>query len=351
MAKAGTTYKSEASLNADLKAGKLERIYFLFGEEHYLVELYTKRIISAAIGDGDADMNFMKFSGNPKADELSDFTDSLPFFSEHKCVLITDMEIDGADNAEFKAYLKIIEDLPETTVLIIAQNNCEVDTYKPKAKTKNLLEAANKFGCCCEMKYMSAAQVAGLAKKRAARSGCTLSDGNGTYLAELCGRSLTVVSNEVDKLCAYKNGGEITRADIDSLTPKLIDTSVYTLADELFAGRTGNAFHILDDVFYQQIEPIQILGALSGYFTDLYRAKLGLNAKKSYNDVAAMFKYPPNRAFVVRKAFTTVSRLSERYLADCIGILYDTNRSLNSSKADKRTLIEEALTRISSLER
>ena len=336
----------EPRLKAELKAGKPSRVYFLFGEEKYLVKMYADKIISSTVGGGTDEMNFMKFTGNPRSDELSDYVDSLPFFSEYKCVLINDLEPDSMDNAELNAYIKIIEDIPETTVLIISERNVDIDSKKPKAKAKKLMAAAEKAGVVCELCYMSASQVAAMAEKRAARAGCALSRENGVYLAEICGRSLTVVSGEVDKLCAYKAGGEITREDIAKLTPKPVESSVYTLAAELFAGHKENAFRILDDLFVQQIEPIIILASLSGHFTDLYRAKLGQLSK---NDTAAAFRYPPNRAFLMKKAYGSVTRLTEEYLGECVGILYETNRSLNSSKADKRTLIEEALTEISAL--
>lgn len=341
----------EPRLKAELKAGKLSRVYFLFGEEKYLLKMYADRVVNAALGGGADEMNFMKFTGNPRSDELSDHVDSLPFFAERKCVLINDLEPDSMDNAELNAYIKIIEDIPETTVLVIAERNVDIDPKKPKAKAKKLMAAVEKAGSVCELCYMSAAQVAAMAEKRAARAGCAISRENGTYLAEVCGRSLTAVSNEVDKLCAYKAGGEITREDIAKLTPKPVESSVYTLAGEIFAGRRENAFRILDDLFTQQIEPIIILASLSSHFTDLYRAKLGQAAKKSYNDAAAAFGYPPNRAFLMKKAYGSVTRLSEEYLGECVGILYKTNRLLNSSKADKRTLIEEALTEISVLQK
>ncbi|MDE7194411.1 MAG: DNA polymerase III subunit delta [Oscillospiraceae bacterium] len=339
----------EPRLKAELKAGKPSRVYFLFGEEKYLVKMYADKIISLTVGGGTDEMNFMKFTGNPRSDELSDYVDSLPFFSEYKCVLINDLEPDSMDNAELNAYIKIIGDIPETTVLVISERNVDIDSKKPKAKAKKLMAAAEKAGVVCELCYMSAAQVAAMAEKRASRAGCALSRENSTYLAEVCGRSLTAVSGEVDKLCAYKAGGEITREDIVKLTPKPVESSVYTLAGEIFAGRRDNAFRILDDLFTQQIEPIIILASLSSHFTDLYRAKLGQTAKKSYNDAAAAFRYPPNRAFLMKKAYGSVTRLSEEYLGECLVILYKTNRLLNSSKADKRTLIEEALTEISAL--
>lgn len=339
----------EPRLKADLKAGKLANVYFLFGEEDYLIKLYTEKIIDAAIGDGDREMNFAKFTGTPRCDELSDHTESVPFFAEHKCVLINNLEPESMDTAELNAYVKFLSDIPKTTVLVISEQSVEIDAKKPKAKTKKIMSAIEAAGCVCEMKYMSAAMIAAMAEKKAARAGCVLSHENGVYLAELCGLSLTNVSKETEKLCAYKGSGEITREDIDRLTAKIIDTGVYTLAAALFEGKTAQAFRILDDLYAQQIDSINIMSALSGHFVDLYRAKLGRIMKKNSSDTAELFRYPPNRSFIMRKAFGAASGLSERYLGDCIAILYRTNLELNSSKADKRMLIEKALTEISVL--
>ena len=340
---------TEQRLKNDLKSNRLERAYFLYGEEDYLTRMYTDRIVNIAVPQQARDMNFMRFTEPPRSDELTDCTDSLPFFSDYKCILIKDLDADSMDNAEVKAYTGIIESLPDTTVLIFSQVNVEIEPKKIKARMKKIMDACAKVGCVCEMNYMTAAQISAMAEKKAARAGCTLSRENGAYLAELCARSLTAVSNETEKLCAYKSGGEITKADIDGLCADLTEAGIYTLASELFAGRTARAFKILDSLFAQREEPIAIFAALSGHFTDLYRAKLGTAAGKSAADAAAAFRYPPNRTFVLRNAYRTVPKLSEEYLEGCLGVLYDTNVKLNSSRADKRTLIEQALTEISSL--
>ncbi len=51
----------EPRLKAELKAGKPSRVYFLFGEEKYLVKMYADKIISSTVGGGTDEMNFMKF--------------------------------------------------------------------------------------------------------------------------------------------------------------------------------------------------------------------------------------------------------------------------------------------------
>ncbi len=349
--KLNEAYAKEARLKAALKEGKLSRVYFLYGEEDFLVKTYVDKITALAVPEDAREMNVIRFSGNPTAPELSDAVESFPFFSEKKCVIIKDLSPDEMENDTHKAYLKILEDIPETTVLIIAEINVTSDFGKPKAKLKKIMDAADKAGFLCEMRYLPLPKAAAMAAKKAARAGCALSSENAAYLAGLCGRSLTLLSNEIEKLCAYKNGSEITRADIDLLTPKPADASIYALSDELFAGRTGNAFKILDELILRQTEPIIILGTLSSYFTDLYRAKMAIAAKKTAQDVMSDFKYAPNRSYGMKKAFEQARRLSEEYIGGCVGILYNTNVLLNSSKTDKRTLIERALAEISALKK
>lgn len=341
---------NENRLKTDLKSGRLERAYFLYGSEDYLVRFFADKITELAVPEDARDMNFVRYTEAPKADALSDQLENMPFFSEYKCVLIKDLDIDSLEAAEHKAYLALIKNIPETSVLIIAQENIAYEK-KPKAATKKMIEAVESVGVSCEMMYLTEDKVAARAQKEAAKAGCSLSPENARLLARECGNSLTVLENELAKLCSYRNSGEITAADIEGLVPKRIDTNIFNLAKELFAGRTSSALEILNDVFAQNAEPNSILSALSGHFIDLYRAKLGKLAKKTAYDASAAFKYPPNRSFVMNNAYRSVDRLSERYLGKCVEVLYNTNRLLNSSQADKRQLIEKAIIEIASLPR
>lgn len=339
---------TESALNAELKAGKLRRVYFLYGEEDFLVKTYADRVTALAVPEDARDMNFVKYSEPPKSDDLSDQVDNMPFFADYKCVMIDDLDAEDLDNAEHKAYLSVIANVPDTTVLIIALKCVVIDPKKIKAKTKKLMAACSDAGCVCEFKRLTPAKLACMTEKKFAKAGCSISSENAAYLAEECGGSLTVLQTEIEKLCSYRQSGEITREDIAALVPRRVDSNIYSLAKELFAGRTGNALHILDDLFVQRTEPFLILSALSGHFTDLYRAKLGQQAKKSSADTAKAFGYY-GRTFVMDGAYRSVKNLSARYLGDCVAMLYKANRLMNSTRSDRRTLIERTIIEISAL--
>lgn len=356
---------SEQRLGADIKAGKLERVYLLYGDEDFLIRMYTDKLTALAVPKEEREMNLLRYfltptsdknardGRPPKLDELSDFVESMPFFAERKCVILKNFDPDMLEKDEFEGYLSLISNIPETSVVIITRENTEEDlkAFKDKlekAKMKKLIEAADKYGIVCELNQFDEAKLEGMAISKCRRAGCELSDENAAYLAECVGGSLSLLQTEVEKLCDYRQSGEITREDIDALVPKRIESNVYQLAGELIEGRAGNALEILRAQFIKRTDPIIIMQALSGYFVDLYRAKLGIGKKKTYSAAAAALNYG-GRAFAMRKAYGAAREVSETYLADCVAVLYNANKLLNSSKTDARLIIEQAIVEISRL--
>lgn len=356
--------RSEQQLGADIKAGKLARVYMLYGEEDFLIRMYTDKLVSLAVSEDEREMNFRKYllvpGGSddrpPKMDELSDFAESMPFFAEHKCVLLKNFDAEALDKNELEGYIALINDLPDTAVVIFTRENMADEPKKfreklNKAKMKTLIEAIDRNGIVCEMPLFTPAKLAGFAIRKCRGAGCELSEKNAVLLAERVGFSMSLLQTEVEKLCAYKGNGEITDDDINAIVPKHIESKIYDLAKELFAGRVGRAMEIINVLFIQQAKPEQIMGVLSGHFVDLYRAKLGIKAKLPWSETAAVFGFYGNRRYAMEKAYSSARSLSEAYLGDCIALLYNANKQLRSSKTDERLIIERAMIEISALPR
>lgn len=341
---------TETALRAEITSGKLRRMYFLHGEEDFLVKLYTDMIVEAAVPEDQRDMNYTKYTKAPKADELDDILQNVPFLAEYKCVVIDDLDLEGMNTADCGVYLDVIKNIPDTAVLVISLKNVEIETQKPKEKTKKILASLDAAGALCEFNKLPENQLIGMAMGKFERSGCKISENNARLLIEECNSSLTVMQIEIEKLCTYKKSGEITRKDIENLVPHRIETNIYNLAKELFAGRTASALHIIDDLFAQQVPPVYICAVMSMHFTDLYRAKLAQQAKKPSAEAAQAYGYY-GRAFVMNYAYQSVKNLSAGYLGSCIEVLYRINRLMNSSAADNRLLLERAVTEIAALKK
>lgn len=336
---------TEDKLSAGIRAGRLERVYFLYGKEAFLTKMYADRIIKKSVGDDPLDFNFIKIEGNPDFDLLTDYIDGLPVFADMKAVVINDIDAEQLDKDSLERLIEIISDIPDTTVLVMYITGIETDDKK--AKTKKLIAAAEKYGAVCKLDAMQPSKIAELAVKKAAKAGIVISHEDALYLTERVNANMTTVSEETAKLMSYVGtGGSITRDIINSLVAKQLDTSIYELATAINSGKRAEAFQIISDLFNEQIEPTSIMSALSSAYLDFYYAKIAKGEGISPEAAAEKFGYPKNRAWVLGKAMNAVARLEVSYLRRTVSILSKADITLKSTPTDKKTVIEKAVTEL-----
>ena len=197
------------------------------------------------------------------------------------------------------------------------------DFGNPKAaKHKKLIELASKTGVCVNLAKKTRTDLLRFIADRAKKQGVTIESAQCSHLADRCGDDLGVLANEVDKLCAYKQQGAITRADIDLLATEHIEASIFDLSKRIISGDYAGAYTKLDELFYMREEPTVILAVLSMSFIDLYRA------------------------FRLDKARRDAPRFSVALLRDYLDILLDTDVKLKSARTDARVLLETAIARM-----
>ncbi|MCL2633413.1 MAG: DNA polymerase III subunit delta [Oscillospiraceae bacterium] len=329
---------NEETLSKELKQNIIKNLYFLYGKEAYLVDLYTTRILKKCLTEQEYDFNLIKFSGNPELNQLNESVQAVPVFAEKRVVVINDLDIEKLDNAALDDLMKILSSIPETTVIIISITGFETDIKK--AKVKKVIAIANTV----EFEKMTEAKTADMIMKRVARLGCVISKDNASYIARLCLRNLTLIGNETDKLCAYLNySGEITRKEIELLITKQLEAGVFALAAEITSRRGTGAMRLLDELISLGNPPVNIMSALSITFIDFYRAKLGINSGRTAAEIVSDFNYPKNRAWAVGKAMGAVSRQSIVQIRQCVIVLCDTDYKLKSSRVDERIIMERAI--------
>jgi DNA polymerase-3 subunit delta len=337
---------TEEKLSSSIRAGNLERVYFIYGKEPFLISMYADRIIKKTVGEDALDFNLQRLDGNPDPDLLSDYIDTLPVFSEVKVVVIKDFDPEDKVSSNDKRYLEIIGNIPETTILLIYCTNVTID--EKKARTKKFIAAAEKAGAVCSIDLMKAPKIAELCVKKAAKEGVVMSYDDALALTERVGGSMSAASDETAKLMNYAGkGGMITRDSINALVPKQLEAEVFDLADAINAGKRADAYRIIDELFRKQIKPINIMSALSGTFLDMYCAKLAKNGGIGAQAAAQSFGHYGGKAWVFsNKIYPAASRLEIGFLRETVSLLSETDIALKSVRVDSRVLIEEAVTKL-----
>lgn len=336
---------TELDFNSQIKSKNFKRAYFIYGEEKYLVDYYTKLLTEKVLSSNNNSFNLQNFS-SPDLDinALNDAIEALPLMAPLKCVRIFDLDVEKEPADTIKKLKEIISDVPETTVLIVSLSNLNLD-LKRSAKWSNFIKFFEKYGEVLNLPVMNKVKLQRQLIKWAEKMSCNLSEKNAQLLIDKCGNNLLILKNELEKLCAYAAGSEITSDAINSVTVENFEANVFELTKAIMAQNYDRAFEVLDILFFKKEEPIAILSVMASNYIDIYRVKVAEFSGKNIYDVAEVFDYK-RKMFRLENAKRYSKNISMESLRKCIDLLTKTDEQLKSSRLDSRILLEKLIAKL-----
>lgn len=350
---------SDERLFTQIKQGDIKSPYLLFGNEPYFTASCVSRIIKKVVEPNFESFNLIRFDGAKLSlSELYDSVEALPMMAPKRCVIIRDLDVEKMPLSDFKELTSIVELQNETTVLIIYAVDLSLGYDLKKSKRlKKLADVIEKIGVVCEFAQKDKATLKRALCARAKKQGTFLDMPVADDLIERCGTSYGVVINELDKLVAYAKGNfvpdesqqvgmavpTISSRSVEECCIKSVDSTSFDLAKAIVTRKYDRAYALLDELFYQRVEALAILGALNMCFLDLYRAKTAMSCGQTAEAMSSDFAYPPNRKFAVKNAFRDVQRTSIESLRRCMDALMSADITLKSSKIDSRVVLQKML--------
>lgn len=330
---------NESELKKHLNEGRYKNIYLVFGEEKMLVKRCAELILKKLSGGELNDFNYHEFGDDADISAISVSADIIPFMSERNIVRLNDFNIDKMPADSFKALMKVLGKLPDTTVALIVMPTAEAASATAKAQFRKLIAFADKNGVCMELTHRTGLALERDLCKWAKAGGCTMTELTAHQLILYVGEDLNTLNNEMKKLTAYANGGEITPAMIELLVHKNTEASIYDLFDHIITGDTDRVMQALSVLFYEQTSGMTICSVLAGAYLDAYRVRTGSEAGKSSAAVAADFSYK-NRAWVLDKIKRRISRVTTAALRRSVDAIVRVQTRLVTEPVDERIEVE-----------
>ena len=321
-----------------VKENDIDSLYYFYGHDVASLENYSKKLMARLCPSDAQVMNLHKFSGeNLDIAQLADACQALPCFADRVVVMINDLNMDNLGKGDTDDIKAILKDLSETTTVIIYATG--VDLFKNKKyltdKNKRFADYCAKYGSVCEFAYKRASDLGRSIASALSKSGCSINKQNAEYLANLCLCDTAFIKQEIDKLSAYAEGREITREDIDTLCIRRIESDGYSLAINILRGNAEYVFTRLSELVFQNYEAFEILGIIGFSLSDIYRAKLARSSGLSPADVVRDFKYPRNREFAVKNAYSECGNISAERIRQTLNILSLTDLQLKTHSSGK----------------
>lgn len=332
---------NESALKDKLKENPVG-VYLIYGEESYLKKTYTDKIVSKTVEPAFEEFNFHTFEG--KECTLSDIYESaeaVPMMAETKCVLVKDFPLDTLDDNGFEQLERVVSENPDDCALIFS-----FIAYEPKgAKWNKAVKLFEKYGYSVKLDKKTSVELSKMLESGAKRRGKPFAKGVASYLITCVGSDLNTLLNETEKVCAYAQGEEVQKSDVDTVCIKSLDAKVFDMIKDLTAGRFDSAFKKLSLLFEQREDEFQILGALIAQYSDIYRAKAAVKSGNRAEMIAKYYNYS-GKEFRLTNAARNGSSLSFEAIGECIDILMQADTTLKSSALDKRLVLEQTVVKL-----
>ena len=131
-------------IDEDIKSGKLNHIYLIYGEESFLRKQYKERLKKALAPDDDS-MNYSYFEGKDiSAGEVIDLAETMPFLSDKRTIIIENSPFFKSEGEKIAEYLNSV---PETTYFVFVEESVD--------KRSKLYKSIAKNGCVVEANGLS----------------------------------------------------------------------------------------------------------------------------------------------------------------------------------------------------
>lgn len=335
MAKKSDTGGGLQELKQALKNKNLGRLYFFHGEETFLLHHYLGQMKKQLLDPLTESFNFHRLD-NETFDirSFADAVENLPMMAEHTLVQVDDIDLFKLGEADRTKMTEILSDIPDYCTVIFTYLTV---SWKPDKRLKKLWEAVDKNGNVVEFaKQDQRDLVAWITRHFAARSK-RISNDLCVYLIDITGGTMTALTGEIDKICAYSGADEIRKSDIDAVTEPVLDAVVFQMTDLLSAGRYDQALNKLQQLLKMQQEPLAILGAVGGHFRRLGAARTLLDRGKSAYDLQKLYGIPD---YPARKTMEAARRFSADFCRKAAQLVLETDYRMKTSFDDSQRLLE-----------
>lgn len=334
----------EDALKGQIKSGVLSPVYIILGEDDFLKRMYVDKI-TALVADKDDIFNYSRFGADCNLQDVYDFLEQLPIMSDKKCAVLCDYDIEHCGAGDFEKLLTLVTNPTDDAVFVIWFDSLFPDPKK-SARLKKLIAKTEKGGgCAVLLNHRRVPELVKMLTDGAHKRGCTFEPAAAKYLVETAGEDILTLQNELNKLCFYLPGGTITWQDVDLVSVKTVEASVYNLSKHIFARDAGGALKTLDELFFMRLEPMIILYTVSSAYVDLYRVFVCHKKGLKNPEIAAEFGYK-GREFVLDRAAQSLSKFDFKRLSLSFEALLAADRQLKSFGADPRTVLEQLIVRL-----
>lgn len=334
MAKA-TDHTAFQRLKGAIKASEPENLYVFHGEEMFLLRHYLEQLKKLLLDELTESFNFHRLTNETfDLQSFADAVENLPMMAEHTFVQVDDIDLFKLSESDREKIIDVISDVPDYCTVVFAYETVQ---WKPDKRLKKLWDAIEKNASIVEFAKQDQKDLIAWVGRHFAARKKRISNDLCAYLIDITGGTMTALSSEISKICAYSGADEIHRTDIDAVTEPVLDAVVFQMTDLLGQGKFTQAFQKLQQLLKMQQEPIAILGAIGTQFRRIGTARTLLDHGSNTSELmklCGVTEYPARKTMEAARSF------SAEFCKKAMELILETDYKMKTSYDDNERLLE-----------
>ena len=325
-------------LKLALREKRTDRLYIFHGEETFLLNHYLNQMRKLLIDELTESFNFHKLNNETfDLDTFSDCVENLPMMAENTMVQVDDIDLFKMNELDRNKMTEILSDIPEYCTVVFTY---ETIVWKPDKRLKKLWDAVEENASVVEFAKQDQRDLIPWVTRHFLANKKRISGDLCAYLIEITGGTMTALSGEIKKICAYSGAEQIHRLDIDAVVEPVMDALVYQMTNLLGEKKYDQALLKLQQLLKMQEEPIAILGAIGGHFRRISTARTLIDNGRPASELASICKigdYP------ARKTMESARRFTPEFCKKAAELILETDYRMKTSFDGQERLLEMLL--------
>jgi len=301
--------------------------YLIIGDDAYLREREENKIKEKFLNSGEADINFSIYR---KEDDLSDIMDSLgtlPFLADRRVILVK--EVENFTESSLNTLMSYLEHPTETSVLIISADS----NFKKNKHYKKFVSSMETIAADVPQAHTMKKWIKSFLEKE----NVDISPQAVDLIVELKGQDTAGIKAEIDKLISFSGGNKIEVKDVEQIVGRSVTETVFKLVDAIDSGDGEWAFRILNDLYNDKKQPVEIIGYLGWHMRMMQGVNLLSSKGAGVNEIASKLGYSPG---YVKRLSYQAKKYDHSKIARRVSLLFETDKAIKTGQKDPNIALQ-----------
>ena len=315
------------TIDEDIKNQTFRTAYLLYGEEAYLKNQYKDKLKTALWQEGDT-MNAAFYQGrstNPK--ELIDLAETMPFFADHRLILVEDSGFFKSGAEDLAEYM---EHIPQTTTFVFSETDVD--------KRSRMYKALKNNGRIVEFAAQNQELLTRWLLGRLRRENKNITKAAMQEFFDRVGLDMGTLDREMEKLICYCLDRDVIElADVEAVCPQAVTNRIFDMVGAIVECRRKDALEMYYDLLALKEPPLRILFLITRQYNILMQLK---DLKRKGMNNSAMAKAAGIPPFAVSRSLGQASRLSVGSIEHILSYSVEMEEAVKTGQMNEQIAVE-----------